>query len=95
MAEKKVQKPQNDSRKLPKSFKVAELPDAIVEQKFLGKVGTELIVNRFRSGKEVMSICVVREVQESGFINTWDETNQQWFGFTVTDSPKCVKLYKN
>lgn len=93
MGDKKVQK-EKAGRKLPRSFKVNELPDAIVDQKFLGQIGAEIIVNRFRSGKEVFSICVVKEIKESGLVNVWDDTNQQWFSFTATDSPKIVKLYK-
>lgn len=88
-------KDKNSGRKLSRSFKANQLPDAIVEQKFLGQVGTELVVNRFRNGKETLSICVVKEVQDSGFINTWDETLQQWFAFTIADAPKLVKLYKS
>lgn len=91
MAEKKEQ----TGRKLSRSFKVNTLPDAIVDQKFLGKLGSELIVSRFRNGKQGYSICTVKEVNESGFINTWDETLQQWFAFTISDSPKLVKLFKD
>jgi len=90
MAEKK----ELTGRKLSRSFKVNTLPDAIVDQKFLGKLGTELVVVRFRNGKDALSICVVKEIQESGLINTWDETLQQWFAFTVVEPPKLVKLYK-
>jgi len=85
----------NVGRKLSRSFKVNLLPDAIVEQKFVGQVGSELVVSRFRNGKETLSICVVKEIGESGFINTWDETLQQWFAFTVSGRPKLVKLYKS
>lgn len=88
-------KDKNVGRKLSRSFKTNQLPDAIVDQKFLGQIGTEIVVKRFRNGKEALSICVVKEIKESGFINTWDETLQQWFAFTVTEPPKMVKLYKS
>jgi len=91
MAEKK----ELTGRKLSRSFKVNTLPDAIVDQKFLGKLGTELVVSRLRNGKQGYSICTVKEINESGFINTWDETLQQWFAFTIADSPKLVKLFKD
>lgn len=91
MAEKKIQQ---TGRKLSKSFKVNTLPDAIVEQKFIAPIGSEIILNRFRSGKDVFSICIVKEIQASGLINVWDDTNQQWFAFTIADSPKVVKLFK-
>lgn len=81
-------------KKLSRSFKAHTLPDAIVEQKFIGQVGSEIVVSRFRNGKDTLSICLVKEVQESGFINTWDETLQQWFAFTIESAPKLVKLYK-
>jgi len=85
----------NAGRKLSRSFKVNLLPDAIVEQKFVGQVGSELVVGRFRNGKETLSICVVKEIKEPGFINTWDETLQQWFAFTISERPALVKLYNN
>ena len=93
MINKKKNKKEFNDKKLPRSFKAHSLPDAIVEQKFLGKIGSEIVVGRFRNGKETLSICLVKEIEESGFINTWDETSQQWYAFTIEGAPKLVKLY--
>jgi hypothetical protein len=81
-------------RKLSRGLKVSNLSDAVVNREFLGKVDSELVVGRFRNGKEAYSICVVKEIGDGGFINTFDETLQQWFAFTIDDRPKLVKLLK-
>jgi len=83
-----------DGRKLSRAFKTASLPDAIVDGKFIGKVGTEIVVNRFRNGKESFHICTIKQIEESGLLHTWDETIQQWFVFPINEAPKLVKLYK-
>lgn len=44
---KKQNKKEFNDKKLPRSFKAHSLPDAIVEQKFLGKIGSEIVVGRF------------------------------------------------
>jgi len=88
-----VDKNKFNIKKLPRSFNVSSLKDAIIEQKFLGNIETQLVISRFRNGKETFSICTVKEIHDSGLINTWDETLQQWFGFTVVDSPRIVKIY--
>ena len=82
-----------DSKKLKRGFKTNNLPDAIVEGKFVGKVGSEIVVSRFRNGKETLSVCTVKEVDESGLIHAWDETIHQWFVFPMNQAPKVTKLY--
>jgi len=83
-----------DKKKLKRGFKTDTLPDAIIEGKFVGQVGTEIVVNRFRNGKETLSICTVKQIDEAGLIHTFDETLQQWFVFPTKDAPKTVKLFK-
>lgn len=80
-------------KKLKRGFKVNELPDAIVDQKFVGQVGDEIVVERFRNGKNTFSVCTVKQVDEAGLIHTWDETLQQWFVFPSSQSPKTTKLF--
>jgi hypothetical protein len=79
-------------KKVKRGFKPDALQDAIVDEKFIGTVGTELIVNRYRNGREAFHICTVKQVDESGLIHTWDETIHQWCVFSVKDRPKIVKL---
>ena len=40
-----------DTKKIKRGFKPESLPDAIVEGKFVGNVGSEIVVSRFRNGK--------------------------------------------
>jgi len=82
-----------NTKKLKRGFKVESLVDAIVDGAFVGKIGGEIIVSRFRNGKDTLSICTVKEIDEKGLIHTWDETLQQWFVFPVKEAPKVTKLY--
>lgn len=81
-----------DSKKVKRGFKPESLPDAIVDGKFTATVGSEIIVDRFRNGKNAYHVCTVKEVADDGLIRTWDETIHQFFDFTTTDHPKIVKL---
>lgn len=83
-----------DNKKVGRNFKPDSLPDAIVEGKFMGQVGSELIVSRFRNGKNTFSVCTVKQLDESGLVHTFDETLQQWFTFSLTDHPQVTKLLK-
>jgi hypothetical protein len=82
-----------DTRKLKRGFKTDLLPDAIIECKFVGEIGCEIVVNRFRDGRDSLSICTVKQIDEKGLIHTWDETLQHWFTFPVNEPPKLVKLF--
>lgn len=81
-----------DHKKLKRGFKPDLLQDAIVDGKFIGQINSEIIVGRFRNGKNTFSICTVKQLDDSGLIHTFDETLQQWFSFSIIDSPKIVKL---
>ena len=84
-----------DTKKLKRGFKPDGLPDAIVEGKFVGNVGSEIVVSRFRNGKNTFSVCTVKQIDESGLIHTWDETLQQWFVFPASEAPKTTKLFSS
>jgi len=84
-----------DVKKVKRGFNPDTLPDAIVEEKFQAAVGSEIIINRFRNGKESFHVCTVKQIDESGLIHTWDETIHQWCVFSVKDHPKIVKLLKS
>lgn len=81
-----------ETKKVKRSFKPEALPDAIVDGKLIATVGSEIIVERFRNGKNAYHVCTVKEIADDGLIRTWDETIHQCFDFTVTDRPKVVKL---
>jgi hypothetical protein len=92
----KVEKKKSDKvdvKKVKRGFNPDSLKDAIVEDKFLGAVGSEILINRFRNGKESYHICTVKQIDESGLIHTWDETIHQWCVFSIKDRPKVVKLF--
>lgn len=96
MAQQKQEKKKEDkvdTKKLKRGFKVETLPEAIVEGKFAGQIGGEIVVERFRNGKNSFSICTVKQVDDNGLIHTWDETLQQWFVFPTSQPPKIAKLF--
>jgi len=77
-----------------KKIKHEFLPDAIVEGKFLGQIGTELVISRFRNGRDTLSVCIVKQLEDTGLVHSFDETLQQWFTFSVKEPPKVIKLLK-
>ena len=83
-----------DTKKLKRGFKPDSLPEALVEGKFVGKVGDEIVVSRSRSGKKELHICTVKQIDESGLLHTWDETIHQWFVFPANEHPEVFKIYK-
>ena len=93
--EKKKNNDQSGHRKLRRGFKVETLPDAIVDGKCIAPLESELVVERFRNGKNMLCICTVKQLDESGLIHTWDETLQQWFVFPASEAPKTTKLFSS
>lgn len=91
--EKKKEDKVDTSRKLKRGFNVSSLSDAIVEGKFLASVGSEVVVERLRNGRTILSICTVNEVTENGLVHTYDQTVEQFFTFSVEKSPRVVKLF--
>lgn len=87
------QLPKVETRKVSRGFKYAQLPDAVVEGKFMGAVGSELIASRRKDGKEKLVILTVKNLKQDGLVETWDETAQQWFNFSLNEElPKVLKL---
>lgn len=87
-----IEKRKTTNRK--KKIKHEFLSEAIVEGKFLGKIGTELVVSRFRNGKETISVCIVKQIEDTGLVHSFDETLQQWFTFSTKEPPNVVKLFR-
>ena len=85
-------KTKTNIKKIKNNSKIDNLPNAIIEGKFVGAVESKLIVSRFRDGKETLTICTVKQIDETGLIHTWDETLQHWFTFPISEAPKIVKL---
>jgi hypothetical protein len=85
-------KKENEPIKLKRNFNYAVLPDAMSDGKFQANVDARLVVGRSRNGKQVLTICTVKKINENGLIETWDETLQQWFAFNVSEAPKIIKI---
>ena len=80
-------------RKISKKMVLNELKDAVVDNKFLATVGSELVVERHKDGKAKLVIVKVKQIGEDGLVQTWDETAQQWFHFSLKEAlPKVLKI---
>jgi hypothetical protein len=73
-------------------FDIASAPDAIVEGKLIVPIGSKVIIPRVRAGRQSLSECEVKKVDDDGVVHTWDETLNQWYLFKVTDN-LIVKVY--
>jgi hypothetical protein len=87
-------KTEEPKRKLSKAVKIATLPDAVVDGKFIAKIDSELVIERTRSGKIVVCICVVKKIEDTGLVHVWDDSLGQWYAFSVLEPPKVVKVLK-
>jgi hypothetical protein len=97
LIQEKVEKPKQpelELRKVKKGLDLSSLSDAIIEGKLIVPIGTELITERYRNGRNVAIICTVKQIDDDGLIHTWDETVQQWYIFNIKESPKILKIYK-
>lgn len=92
MLQEPKSKEKTQVKKLKKNFDVSALIDAFVDGELTCPLGSELILSRFRNGKEVLTICTVKSVQDNGLVHTWDESVQQWFIFSKLDPPKVAKV---
>lgn len=72
-----------DERKVSSKLNVDSMDDAVVDGKFVGSVGDELIVVKPRDGKIQKSICTVKKI-EGEEVYTWDETKNQWYIFACS-----------
>lgn len=88
-----IKKPVSTGKKLKKSFNFAQLPDAIVDGRFICEIGSKVIVERSKSGKNFLSICTIYEISEKGYVSTFDETIEQYFTFSLEQPPKVLKVY--
>jgi hypothetical protein len=68
----------------PKKQDFASMADAIVDGKFVGTVGGEIVVERLHNGRKQKMICTVKEINGDK-VDTWDETLHRWFNFTPKD----------
>ncbi len=84
--------PEIATKKVKKGMKVEHLPDAIVNGHFSCPIGSELIIEKYRNGKNTLTVCTLKRVDEDGLVHTWDETVQQWYMFSLHDPPRVVKL---
>lgn len=79
-------------KKVKKGFNHEALNPAIVDGKFVANIEAELIVSRFRDGKNALHLCTVKSVNDDGLISLWDETLYQWYQVSVTAPPAVFKI---
>lgn len=81
-------------KKVKRGFDISKLPDLVIEGKLTAPVGSEVIMQRFRNGKNTLHTGYVHNFNEStGNIDIWDETVNQYYAYCVhTVSLPIVKV---
>lgn len=80
-------------KKVRRGTNLENLPDAIVEGKLTVPLDTEVYIPRIRSGRQTVSHCVIKSLDQDGLLQVWDETLSQWFSFKLTDNVE-VKVHR-
>lgn len=94
--QEKKQKPVSNApapKKARRGLDIDGLPDAIVEGRLVVPLGTEVYIPRLRSGRNTVSVCLIKSLAEDGLLQVWDETLAQWFSFKLDDGV-VVKVSK-
>jgi hypothetical protein len=94
--DKKKEKPAVESppaRKFDPKRSFSLLEDAVKDGQFLGKLGTELVVEKFRDGKRMRTICLVKGINGTK-IDTYDLTIGHWFTFDCENLEKYEVVVK-
>jgi len=84
------------SKKIKKSTRFEGLEDAIIDGHLNPGAGpgAELIAQRFRNGKNVLSALKVISITEQGILSTWDETLEQFFIICLSEKNGLIKIVK-
>ena len=70
------------------------LPDAIVEGELQVTIGSQLYVEIFRDGGQLMTICELTRVDDDGCMHLWNKTLEQWTLLNRKDPPSIFKIKK-
>lgn len=81
---------------ISRSAKIDDLPDAIVDDKFVCQEGDRLILRKDYLDDVTMSHCTVMKIhEEKGLAELYDETKQQWIAVEIVDSERfTLKMRK-
>lgn len=74
-------------RKVPRSVKVDQLPDAIVDGKWTCNPEDEVVVMVKRGGR-VAPVRHTFKKMTDDLVELWDEEQHRWFSFKVPDAVK-------
>lgn len=80
--------------KIKKGFDHSTLQEAVVDNKLVATIGSELVVIRKLNGKEALHKCSIQSVSETGLVSVWDDTLQQCYAFLLSEPPKIIKILK-
>jgi len=74
---------------------MAKLEDAVVDGKFVVKLGERVAVKRIRNEKPQVSSCIFKGVEKNGDVTMWDENVTQFFSFNLSDKEVSVKIFND
>lgn len=76
------------SRKVSRSVKVDQLPDAIVDGAWTANPGDEVVI-ALRRGARTANVLHTYKKTTGDLIELWDEEQHRWFCFTLADALKA------
>lgn len=70
---------------------VDTLPDAFVDGKFVVELKERIMVQRYSSCGDTLSLCTLWKI-DGNKVTFWDETREQWYGIDTTQTLPMMKL---
>ena len=91
---KKIPEGETRPRRPKVKVKLEDLPDAVVDGKLVAKIGDRVYFQRLaQKSKIAIHEGVVRGFDEKkGIVEIWDETVEQFYGFSLHQALPVVKL---
>ncbi len=93
-SEKPKETPPTTAVKVKRSTNVKALPDAIVDGVLQGDIGSQIYVELYRDGMNVMTLCELLRLDDDGCMHLWNKTLEQWTLLNVKNPPSVFKLKK-
>lgn len=89
---KQQDEPVKRVRKTKIKVDMSKLSDAVVDGKLVVPVGGRVYFERFApGGKTVVHTGVIRDVNERGLVEIWDEIAEQFYGFSLNQKIPVIK----
>lgn len=79
-------------QKVKSGLSVNSLPNAIVDGVLVAQLKAEIIIEIFRNGKTILTVCVLEKIDSDGCLHLWNKTTEQWNLISINNPPNVFKL---